>query len=831
MAQGKQSLSAVPEIGPSGTSLAPLSSLEISGYTAPRIHSHFYSSVLITLIGNLSKPQASATISRLSCLALRLAGLVGIALLSICSLSGIAMAQKTGRPITPTTDAGMLIDSGLIVDVRFEGNENLTDYELRQVIGTQAAKGLKKFLYSIIPSLGTPPQFADRVVLDQDVENLELFYRDNGFMEADVEYEQRFDSIDYKNYIEILNKNRVITRESRQKLPRVRDTIVFWISEGPEYKISGVAFIGLESLPEEFQPELTERNTIKLGERFSAATVNSELVRLQSVLEENGYPFFKLDSVLTEVLPETKRVRILPYINPGNRYRFGDVRIEWDTTSREKSRVSDRVVLGQLSLDSGAWYKESEMRESEQYLQRLNVFESVHINLDTSIVQNIPQHMRDSMALPIVVRLRMRLAREVTPSVYAGYGGRVGFAAGASASYTDRNVFGGAQRFDADVFWQPIPSTQQRRSAGLSLLIPYLGVRNLPLNISSNYVLTEQYFRDRFVEDGSNQLEYRDENLRLRLNSTIVIGEPEDRSSVSPEVTAEYVNFYHLFQVDSTKNGIPVQISLNENLQKDTIRTNQQINTIVAGYGIWDQSNDVFNPAHGFILNGGTEFALPLLITFAPNDKFASASYWKSIVQGRIYDDLGTIGALIFASRVRFGYTMLFDAENPQRDPPLERRFFGGGSSSNRGWNAQQLLISNIPNRHTFEGGYNMLEGSVEFRIAPWKFDVSSDDPETFLNPLRLAVFADAGNVWDHTSIKQMAINQIAFTVGAGIRYNFFLGTFRVDFGVKMYDPNPTWPVTELAARTDTKGAWIYQRNLWDNSDWWALHFGLNQAF
>jgi outer membrane protein assembly factor BamA len=749
----------------------------------------------------------------------------------------MSQAQTTGRKPTPASDPGLLIDSGLITAVRFEGNENLTDYELRQVVATQVPKGLSKFIHSVIPSLGTPQQYADRVVLEQDVENLELFYRDNGFMEADVEFEQRFDAGDYRRYIEVLNKNSVIVREKRQALPRVRDTIVFWISEGPEYTIGGVAFIGLEALPEEFQPELTERNTIKIGDRWSRATAEAELARLQGILQENGYPFFKRDTLVVDVLPETKRVRVLPYLNPGNRYRFGSVRIEWDTATKVRSRVSERVIRGQLSLDSGAWYKESEVRESEQYLNRLNVFESVRIVMDTSAVASIPQHLRDSMALPVVVRLRMRVTKEVTPAAYIGTGGSLGVAAGLSASYTDRNVFGGAQRLDADLFWQPIPATQPRRSAGLSLLLPYpFGVRNFPLNISTNATLTKQFFTE--LPDSADykqdSLEYQDINVRLRLNSTIVIGDPTDRTSISPEITAEYVDFYHKDRVDSVLGGKRIPLSTREGdfLQKDTIKTNKQINSILATYGIWDQSDDPFNPARGFIVNGGTEVGLPLLIGLIKDPAFSSASYWKSLIQGRFYDDLGTIGALIFASRLRVGYTRLFDHENPQRDPPLERRFFGGGSSSNRGWNSQQLLIAQRPNRHTFEGGFNMIEGSIEFRIAPWKLDVSSDDPESFLSPMRLAVFADAGNVWDDVPIDKLGINQIAFTTGIGIRYNFFLGAFRIDWGLKMYDPNPFLPTNDrLAAPPDTKGWWLFRRNLLNNSDWWSLHVGLNQAF
>ena len=758
------------------------------------------SSVLSTIVSIIGQRLRQSIILRLACLAM----------LGICALPELAHAQRTGRPPTPTTDAGMLIDSGMIVAVRFEGNENLTDYELSQVIATRVSKGFAKFINSIIPSLGTPPQYADRVVLDQDVDNLENFYRDNGFMEADVEYEQRFDSTDYRHYIEVLNRNRVTTRENRQQLPRVRDTIVFWISEGPAYTIAGVAFIGLESLPEEFQPELTERNTIKIGERWSAATANAEIARLQHVLEENGYPFFKRDTIIAEVLPETERVRVLPYLNPGNRYRFGNVRIEWDTTSREDSRVSDRVVLGQLSMDSGAWYKESEVRESEQYLNRLNVFESVKVFMDTTGVVNIPQHLRDSMALPMVVRLRMRVTQEVTPSAYVGFGGELGFAGGGSVGYVNRNLFGGAQRFDFDAFLQALPATQPRRSLTASMLIPYMGWRNVPLNISASYIDTKQ-----FTADELSTTNYVEVIYRLRLNSTIVIGDPINRSSLSPEITGEYVDKKDSNEITKLYN------------------ITQQVNLIFGASSVWDRANDAINPTAGYILNAGGEFAVPWLANFAPSDKFSSASYWKGVLQGRAYDDLGTIGALILATKLRAGYTRLFDPGDPRRDPPLNRRFYSGGSSSNRGWNSQQLLISNIPLRNPNEGGYYLIESTVEFRLAPWRFDVSSDDPATFLNPLRIAVFADAGNVWDQTTFKQVGINQIAFTTGVGLRYDFVLGTLRVDFGIKTYDPNPDYNAKfhPIAARADTRGRWITERNLWDNSEWWNIHFGLNQPF
>lgn len=728
-----------------------------------------------------------------------------MALVALCFVS-ISSAQVTGPP--SGTAQEILIDSGEVTAVRFEGNDAMSDYELSTIVNTRTSTWIERTLNSIVPSLGAGRQYADRVVLDQDVENLNAYYKANGYMEVQSAWQQRYNREDLDAYIKVLNQNRTAPREYRQKLPRVRDTVIFWISEGPVYNIAGVSFEGMEALPEEFQPELTERNTIKVGQRWSSRTAESEIARLQSILGENGYPFFKKDSIVLDVLVETNEVRVLPYITPGPRYRFGEVRIVYDST-REDSRVSERVVKGQLSLDSGAWYKESLVRESEQYLFRLNTFENVSIYLDTNVAAKVPPHMRDSLALPVIVHLRMKGTQELQPGVFMGTGS-IGLSGGFTVGYNNRNIFGGAQNFHFNGFYQLLPRWQPRISAIAELTIPYLGWRNVPLILGANYITTRQ-----FNKNDRSQLQYVDDNYRLRASSNIVIGHPDNRTSVSPEVTFEYV------QTENHLNDI-----------ENDIR--KQVNTIVATYGQWDRSNDIFNPSEGFILNGGAEVGLPLLQGLAPAD-FASASYYKGIAQGRIYKDLTEIGALIFAGKLRGGYTKLLHPEDPLKDVPIERRFFAGGSSSIRGWGSKELLISRDPKRNpTINGGYELIETSLEFRIAPIKPSIDDGDLTKVLTPLRFVAFVDAGNAWDY-GVK-FGINQVALAAGPGIRYNTFIGVFRLDWGLKIYDPNPTYTKDEpRAAPPDTRGKWIFQRRVAffakEPDDVWTLHFGLTHAF
>ena len=122
---------------------------------------------------------------------------------------------------------------------------------------------------------------------------------------------------------------------------------------------------------------------------------------------------------------------------------------------------------------------------------------------------------------------------------------------------------------------------------------------------------------------------------------------------------------------------------------------------------------------------------------------------------------------------------------------PFERRYFAGGSNSVRGWQARTLGPGSY--RNTTKGlAYDLQSGDI-------KLDFNIEYRWKVLSFLELAAFTDAGNIWtikDYESQPNGVFKwnkfyeQIAWSYGVGLRLDFTILVFRVDFGVKLYDPS-----------------------------------------
>jgi len=107
---------------------------------------------------------------------------------------------------------------------------------------------------------------------------------------------------------------------------------------------------------------------------------------------------------------------------------------------------------------------------------------------------------------------------------------------------------------------------------------------------------------------------------------------------------------------------------------------------------------------------------------------------------------------------------------------PVEERFYGGGSSSLRGWSRAQLGPLNSEGNPT--GGNSLWESSVEFR-----FPVA--------DPLFGAFFLDFGNVWEPSFYYRL--NDLRYSAGAGIRYTTFIGPVRLDVARPIFETERAW--------------------------------------
>ena len=122
---------------------------------------------------------------------------------------------------------------------------------------------------------------------------------------------------------------------------------------------------------------------------------------------------------------------------------------------------------------------------------------------------------------------------------------------------------------------------------------------------------------------------------------------------------------------------------------------------------------------------------------------------------------------------------------------PFEKRYFGGGANGVRGWQARTLG----------PGAYRGVNGTIvyDFQVGDIKLDMNLEYRYKVLSFLELAAFLDAGNIWtikEYTDQQGGAFywnqfyKQIAWSYGVGIRLDFSLFIFRVDFGVKLHDPS-----------------------------------------
>ncbi|MEZ4968856.1 MAG: BamA/TamA family outer membrane protein [Flavobacteriaceae bacterium] len=116
---------------------------------------------------------------------------------------------------------------------------------------------------------------------------------------------------------------------------------------------------------------------------------------------------------------------------------------------------------------------------------------------------------------------------------------------------------------------------------------------------------------------------------------------------------------------------------------------------------------------------------------------------------------------------------------------PFVRSYFAGGSNDNRAW----LPYSLGPGRTEDVNDFNEANLKIAFNLE-YRFPIVGD--------IKGALFADAGNIWnalDNVTDEKAtfenfgSLADIALGTGLGIRYDFTYFVFRLDMGLKTYNP------------------------------------------
>ncbi len=134
------------------------------------------------------------------------------------------------------------------------------------------------------------------------------------------------------------------------------------------------------------------------------------------------------------------------------------------------------------------------------------------------------------------------------------------------------------------------------------------------------------------------------------------------------------------------------------------------------------------------------------------------------------------------ASRYFLGFAIPF---GNSKNIPFSESFFAGGSNDNRAWEVYRLGPGSSGAFDEFNEGNFKIALNFEYRFK-------------MIGRFNGAIFTDVGNIWnllDDTEEKKRKFNgfsdlsELAIGSGLGIRYDSGLFVFRLDIGLKTYNP------------------------------------------
>ncbi len=629
-----------------------------------------------------------------------------------------------------------------IASITFEGNTVIPGETLAGTIESkESPSGFSQFLHGTFwAAFGAPAEYFDPITLDRDLVLLSDLYETKGFYNAAITAGFSTDSV--------------------ERTAAIRYDVV----EGPRSLIDTLSYAGIDSLAPELKNKIYGHALVHQDEPYEADVVSGEIVRVINYLQNSGYPAVRFDYENGGAFryTSTNNFDIRLVFETGRLYHFGEIDVKVDPP---RDDITDDLAIRHLEFKTGDVYSKDLKVTSERNLNRLDLFEAARVDQDAA-----PESLA-SPDIPMSILVKPQPRNEFAPELIASNeNGALNL--GVGVGYTNRNFFGGGRTFSARLQGRsqsiiqilkgvPLKDTSIIGSTDLELrlLQPYLFTRTMSGSLTSSIGLEKQAL-------------YVLSIVRTRLGSSIQLS----RTAVGlVEWTLERVSPEFLTETDQP-----------DTLIDDLEAENQpQFNSIIAFTWQRDMTFGSLSPAGGYIHTVTVEESGVLPKVFPGiTSGLPYTQYYKVSLLSRWYSDLSESKVSILALKARTGYQNKYGASaSSEVDIPLNRRFFAGGSNSVRGWKSRKLGA--MPAEQLEFGGNFIVEGGLELRFKHFA------NQGTFLGldleSMWGVYFIDIGNVWlDYNDFQP---SDIAIAAGVGFRYETLFGPFRLDFGMRMYDP------------------------------------------
>ena len=192
-----------------------------------------------------------------------------------------------------------------------------------------------------------------------------------------------------------------------------------------------------------------------------------------------------------------------------------------------------------------------------------------------------------------------------------------------------------------------------------------------------------------------------------------------------------------------------------------------------------------------------------------PFSQYAKADF--DLVYHQIFNETNRI---VYHTAIGAGYPY-----GNAQSLPFEKRYYGGGTNSVRGWTMRTLGPGNYQ-RTSNRFDFNNQTGDI-------KIDLSMEYRAKLFWLLEGAVFVDVGNIWTIKDYPNQPggvfaldhfYKQLAASYGLGWRFDFSFFILRFDLAMKIHDPG-----------RDTADRWRFSNITW--RDDFAFHFAIGYPF
>lgn len=680
-----------------------------------------------------------------------------------------------------------------LTKINFIGNNSISTSNLISIIYSKESPNWISQFFNKFSSIGGKPVYFDSLLIDSDIQALKSYYQSKGFFKAKVK----------ANYY--LNK-----KNDKAELNFIIDEREPAFIK--KFNIKGFEWIAAEY--REYLLDYIQRDTNRVYEDVIIEQKNNYTL---TYLRDRGYMLIQAEKPLITIDTLKNTVDIVLSYKAGKRYKVSN--IFTTRTGKGYDMIKDDLLIELVSIKPGSWYSHADIQRGQVRLYRTNLFTSSIIN---SVISDTVGN-----TVPLNINVDIGLMHELSPEIIMNNEDNT-FNLGTALNFVRKNFLGGARKLTAStsIAAQNISEFIKKPSFVDSSFYGYADAR---LSLEQPFI---------FGYPISTKLEsyFTLQKRKNEYNSTLYGGKVSFDFELPYNVYLNSLNMYfnvehseylykreYLVSIATNYFEITGGLPLNEadslaNYFVDNLLKSRSFNSTNQLFGLnfgANKTDDFLYPTNGYSLSFVLEEANSIAYLFSRLFKtsFERPLSFKTIITSTFYPQIYNSKTDVIGIKFKFG--KIFTYRGNQADISINQRLYAGGSNSIRGWGTRQLVpknqllnLSNITQedldafliKGAVTGGFLLFEGSFESR-------------HKFLDKLGAVLFIDYGNTWN--DYNEVRLDQIAVAAGFGFRFYSDFIPFRIDFGLKVYNPQD-------------------KRNFFKKKFWGELlqfHIGIGEAF